>query len=489
MPPTCTCPRLTRAVGGFFLAALWKSAVRKAGGIGLEQCTVQNVISALKSGNWKTLVACFLYFDTGFTVWVMFGSLAPFIAKQLSLSATQAAFLVAVPVLVASIVRVTLGNLFQSVDGRRLALLGIALSSIPAFILLLPVVPNYQWLLVMGGFLGIGGASFAIALPMAGSSYPPRVQGLVLGLAAAGNIGAVVDGFVFPGLAQRFGWQHATAAVLPLLALSAVVVMLWAEDRSTKSGNARLSFAGFAASLVGVIGLVLIVSAGLLGHGNTGQLLLPVLGSIVALAVLPRKYLAVLTERDTWVVMLVYAITFGGFVGMTSYATLLLTSLYQMTKVEAGLVMAALSFTGAMVRPVGGLIADRLSGVRVLMFLLAAISLCNFAFAILTPSLTGGIALLFALYCGFGLGNGATFQLVPQRWKGKTGVMTGIIGAAGGIGGFYLPVVMGMAKQSTGSYQMGFVTFGTLAGLALLAIGVLRRRWLTWALPAGSVAA
>ncbi len=304
---------------------------------------MKHVIASLKSGNWRALLACFLYFDTGFTAWVMFGPLAPFISKQLSLSPTQAGLLVAVPVLAASIVRVTLGNLFQSVDGRRLALLGISLSAIPACVLLLPVVPTYSLLLVLGCFLGVGGASFAIALPMAGSSYPPRVQGLVLGLAAAGNIGAVVDGFVFPTLAQHFGWQHATAAALPLLALTAVTVILWAEDLSSKSGSGARAFAGFAISLAGVIALVLLVNAGLLGRGKTGLLLLPVLGALVALAVLPRKYLEVLAERDTWVVMLVYSITFGGFVGMSSYVSLLLTTQYQLSKVDAGLVMAGLS--------------------------------------------------------------------------------------------------------------------------------------------------
>jgi NNP family nitrate/nitrite transporter-like MFS transporter len=444
--------------------------------------SMKEVMASLKSGNWKALLACFLYFDTGFTVWVMFGPLAPFISKQLTLTPTQSAFLVAVPVLAASIVRVTLGNLFQSVNGRRLALLGISLSSIPAWVLLLPIVPSYTLLLVLGGLLGVGGASFAIALPMAGSSYPPRVQGLVLGLAAAGNIGAVVDGFLFPTLAQDFGWQHATIAALPLLALTAVLVAWWAQDRSPKSGSAARAFVGFGVSLLGIIGLVLAVNAGVFGPGKTGQLLLPVLGAAIALAVLPRKYLAVLRERDTWVVMLVYSITFGGFVGMSSYVSLLLTTQYQLSKVDAGLVMAGLSFTGAMVRPIGGLIADRLSGVRVLLVLLAAISVFNFTFAILMPPLLGGLALLIALYLGFGLGNGATFQLVPHRWRGKTGVMTGIIGAAGGIGGFYLPVVMGIAKESTGSYQLGFATFGTLAALALLLVGILHQQWLAWAM-------
>lgn len=231
---------------------------------------MKHVIASLKTGNWKALLACFFYFDTGFTVWVMFGPLAPFIAKQLTLTPTQSGFLVAVPVLSASIVRVTLGNLFQSVNGRRLALLGITLSSLPAFVLLLPVAPTYKMLLVLGCFLGVGGASFAIALPMAGSSYPPRVQGLVLGLAAAGNIGAVVDGFLFPTLGQQFGWQHATAAALPLLALTAVLVMLWAEDRSTKTGSPGRALIGFVISFVSVIGFVQLVAGGFFGPGENG---------------------------------------------------------------------------------------------------------------------------------------------------------------------------------------------------------------------------
>src|ERR1700736_1077377 len=217
--------------------------------------TMKQVIASLRSGNWKALLACFLFFDTGFTAWVMFGPLAPYVSKQLSLSPTQAGFLVAVPVLSASIVRVTLGNLFQSVDGRRLALLGISISAIPSLILLFPITPTYPMLLMLGTLLGVGGASFAIALPMAGSSYPPRVQGLVLGLAAAGNVGAVVDGFLFPGLAQSFGWQRATMAVIPLLAVTAVAVFFWAEDRSPKSGSAGRAFAGLGISIAGLIAL------------------------------------------------------------------------------------------------------------------------------------------------------------------------------------------------------------------------------------------
>jgi len=450
---------------------------------------MKHIIESLRSGNWKALIACFLYFDTGFTAWVMFGALGPYIAKQLALTPVQSAFLVAVPVLSASILRVTLGNLFQSVNGRPLALFGIALTAVPALCLLAPIQPSYTLLLVLGTALGIGGASFAIALPMAGSSYPPRVQGLVLGLAAAGNIGAVLDGFLFPVIAQHLSWQRATAAVLPLLALAALAILLWGEDRSAKSGSPARAFGGFAASLGGIIVLVLLVEDGAFGLLRTGQLLLPVLGAGLALAVLPRRYLAVLAERDTWVMMLVYSITFGGFVGMSSYVSLLLTTQYQLSKVDAGLVMAALSFTGAMVRPVGGLTADRFSGVRVLYVLLAGISLLNLAFALFMPSLGGALALLAGLYLCFGLGNGATFQLVPHRWRGRTGVMTGIIGAAGGIGGFYLPVVMGLSRESTGSYAPGFDTFAGVAGVAFILVLSLQHKWQAWASPTAVEAA
>jgi MFS transporter, NNP family, nitrate/nitrite transporter len=445
---------------------------------------MKNVIDSLKIGNWRALLACFFYFDTGFTVWVLYGPLAPFISKSITMTPGEQGFLVAVPVLSAAILRVTLGNLYQTADGKRIALFGVALSSIPTIVLpLLPVPPTYTLLLVLGVLLGVGGASFAVALPMAGSNYPPKVQGLVLGLAAAGNIGAVLDGFLFPQLATHFGWQTAAAAALPLLALAALALFFWANDAGEKSGNPVRAFGGFMVTLLGLIAFVLLVEAGIFGAGKAGVLLLPLFGSLLAISVLPQRYRVVLTERDTWVIMLVYSITFGGFVGMSSYVTLLLTNLYQLPKIEAGLFMALLAATGAIVRPLGGLIADKVSGVRALTVLLAVISAADFVFAAAMPPLAGGIALLLCLYLAFGLGNGATFQLVPHRWKGRTGLLSGIVGAAGGIGGFYLPVVMGIAKERTGSYQIGFATFGLLAGCAFLAVLALRKPWMVWAVP------
>jgi len=462
---------------------------------------MKQVIDSLKSGNWRALLACFLYFDTGFTVWVLFGPLAPFIGKDITMTAAEQGFLVAVPVLSAAILRVTLGNLFQSVNGKPLALMGISLSAIPAVVLLLVPSVSYTLLLVLGVFLGVGGASFAVALPMAGSNYPPKVQGLVLGLAAAGNIGVTLDGLLFPTLAEKYGWQHAAAAVLPLLAITAVAMSFWAHDLSKKSPGAARAFVAFAITLFGTIGLVFLIRLGYIGSaltavfgdsyakantfvsGKIPLLLLPLLGSALAVAVLPQRYRAVLAERDTWVFMLVYSMTFGGFVGMSSYVPTLLITQYHVSKVDAGLLMALFGFTGALIRPVGGYIADKVTGVRALLVLLAGISLLDFAFAALMPGLVGGIALIFCMFVCFGLGNGSTFQLVPQRWREKTGIMTGIIGAAGGIGGAYLPVIMGIAKDATGSYQASFATFGGLAATALVAVVILRTQWLAWAMP------
>ena len=441
-----------------------------------------NRLSALKSGNWRALLACFLYFDTGFTVWLLYGPLAPFMDPQMHLAPAAAGFLVAVPVLSAAILRIGFGNLFQSVSGRTLSLVGILLSTLP--VVLLPFTgtsPSYTLLLVLGVFLGMGGASFAVALPMAGSNYPPRVQGLVLGLAAAGNIGAVLDGFLFPPLARAYGWNHAVLAVLPLLALAAGALWWWGQDRSVKTGQPRPAVLGFVTTFAGLILLILGVHDGWFGiTGKAAVLLLPVPALILAVAVLPARYREVLRERDTWVVMLVYSITFGGFVGMSAYVSLLLIALYHIGKIDAGLLMAALAFTGAMLRPLGGWLADRLSGARALRWLLFGIAAIDLGFALTTPPVATGVALLFGLYAFFGLGNGATFQLVPHRWPGRTGVLTGLVGAAGGVGGFYLPVVLGTVKQMTGHYSGGFAVFAGLSLMAWVLVSLLCGRWLTW---------
>lgn len=437
------------------------------------------LLTHLRSGNWRSLVASFLYFDTGFTVWLLFGPLAPYMGPSLHLSPAMLGFLVAVPVLSGAILRIPLGSLYQAMNGRTIALMGIALSSAtPLYFLGHQGTPSVTILLVLGVLLGMGGASFAVALPMAGSSYPPKVQGLVLGLAAAGNIGAVLDGVLFPPLARHFGWQSAMIAVLPLLALAALAVFAWAQDRGVKTGSPARALFSFFGSLLFLFLLVVGAHRNGLGvEGHAAVLLLPVLGLLFVVALLPPPYRKALREGDTWAFFLVYGITFGGFVGMSAYIALLLVSLYHIAKIDAGLLMALFALVGASLRPVGGLLADSLTGPRVLRLALIGIALIDLVFALSVPPGLWGLGLLLILYVCFGIGNGATFQLVPLRWSTRAGLMTGLIGAAGGIGGFYLPVILSMGKQLTGSYHGGF---GLFAGLAFIAVVLVTQRKKNW---------
>ena len=441
-------------------------------------------LEAIKSGNWKALIASFIYFDHSFSIWLLLGALGPFIAEEFGLSGAQKGFMVAVPVIAAAILRINFGHMFQYIDGKRIAILGILLSSIPhIYMLLSGFEVSYRDLLWMGVLLGVAGASFAVALPMAGSNYPREVQGLVLGLAAAGNIGAVLDGLLFPPLAKAFGWQWAFTLSLLLLGIALIFVLLWAKDNTKKTEGERLyPMISFFLTLGFLAFIAVGFSEGWLGiGGNAGKLLIPVLGSAFAILLMPASFKRVFLERDTWVMMLAYSVTFGGFVGMSSYVAMLMRDVYGISKVEAGMLMSLFAFTGAMIRPLGGYIADRISGATALLYFLGGIGLVNLLFFLFVPPLILGVLLFLILYIFYGLGNGAVFQLVPHRWPHQTGLMTGIIGAAGGIGGFYLPTVNGMVFEATGTYSLAFALFGSIALVCLVLVKLLHAKWMEWA--------
>jgi NNP family nitrate/nitrite transporter-like MFS transporter len=435
---------------------------------------LSRIISAVKSGNPKALFASFIYFDHSFSIWLLFGALGPFIAESLGLTSSEKGLMVAIPVISAAIIRISFGHLFQYINGKLIALGGILLSSIPhLYIALRGFEVDYRDLLWMGVFLGVAGASFAVALPMAGSNYPKEVQGLVLGLTAAGNIGAVIDGVIFPPVAKIIGWELTFVLSSLLLAVAFLFVLFWAKDNTKKTeGNIWAPLVSFTLTLVALILISLKVEQ---------KLLIPVLGSAVAVLLMPSSFRKVFLERDTWVMMLAYSVTFGGFVGMSSYVAMMFRDLWEVSKIEAGLIMSSLAFTGALVRPLGGYIADRISGATALLYFISGIAVINFIFSLIVPPLPLALLLFLGLYIFYGLGNGAVFQLVPHRWPYTTGLMTGIIGSAGGIGGFYLPVVNGMVFEATGSYQMAFALFGVIALLCAVIVKLLHNQWMEWA--------
>jgi NNP family nitrate/nitrite transporter-like MFS transporter len=381
-----------------------------------------------QAGHWPTLVSAFVYFSVSCMVWVLIGALGNAIGAEYHLSDQQKGLVVAVPLLGGAILRLPLGLLTDRVGARRTALLGLAVTTIPLLLGRL-WVDGFARLLVVGLLLGVAGASFAAALPLGSRWYPPRYQGLALGIVGAGNSGTALATFFGPRLAAAWGWRPVFAlAVIPV---SLVWALLWlvAKNAPFQTSGRRL-----------------------------------------------RDYGALLRTRDAWWFCLFYSVTFGGFVGFASFLGILFHDQYGLSQIHSGNLSTLCVIAGSFVRPIGGYLADRFGGIRVLVLLYVAIAslMANMA---ASPPLWSGAAVMFCGMALLGLGNGAVFQLVPQRYPQELGAITGLVGAAGGIGGFILPNLLGGLKGMTGSFAGGFMIFA-LAGLTCATIlGGLSQTW------------
>jgi MFS transporter, NNP family, nitrate/nitrite transporter len=384
--------------------------------------------SFLRSGHSPTLIGAFLYFDISFMVWVLFGPMAPFAADQMSLSATQKGLLTAVPLLGGSFFRPLLGLLADRIGGRRAGLAGLCLT-------LAPLILGWQfahqlWQLYLVGFLlGIAGASFAVALPLAGRWYPAEHQGLAMGIAGAGNSGTLIATLFGPRIAQHYGW-HAVFG-LALLPVALVLVFFFLIAKDSPSRPAPKPWA---------------------------------------------KYGEVLSQSDTWRLCFLYSLTFGGFVGMTSFLSIFFHDQYHLTKVQAGDITTIVVLSGSFLRPIGGWLSDKFGGFRLLLTFFCGIALCLFIVSRL-PSLAIVVPVLFLTMGMLGMGNGAVFQIAPQRFGRDIELITGIVGAAGGLGGFFLPSLLGALKDMFGSYGTGLLCF---ASLITFSVGVLLEFGVHW---------
>jgi NNP family nitrate/nitrite transporter-like MFS transporter len=395
-----------------------------------------------KSGHTPTLFSAFLYFDMSFMVWVLLGSLGVAIAKTMGLSPAQKGLMVAVPVLAGAFFRVINGVAVDRIGPRRAGIISqvvVIAGLIAAWAL---GVHTFGQVLLLGLVLGVAGSSFAIALPLASRWYPARYQGVALGIAGAGNSGTVLASLFAPALAVAFGWRNVIGlAVLPLSA--ALLVFLACAKDSPEQPPAKSAL----------------------------------------------DYFSVLKTADAWWFMLFYAVTFGGFVGLSSSLTIYFNSEYHLGAVVAGFFTAACVFAGSLFRPVGGALADRVGGVRTLsiMYLVAAAALVLASFTL--PSIWAAVAVLIVGMGALGMGNGAVFQLVPQRFRNEIGVMTGLVGMTGGVGGFYLASSLGLSKQFTGTYQLGFLGFAVLALCAFAVLIAVKTQWrASWAAAAATTA-
>ncbi len=387
-----------------------------------------------KAGHPPTLFAAFLYFDLSFMVWYVLGPLGVQIAADLGLTTQQRSLMVATPILAGAILRFVLGILADRTSPKSAGLFGQVVVILALAVAWLHGIHSFEQALLLGLFLGFAGASFAVSLPLASQWYPPEHQGKAMGIAGAGNSGTVLAALFAPGLAALFGWNNVFGlALIPLL-------------------------------------LTLLIFAGMAKNA-------PIRPAPKALG----DYLKALADKDSWWFMFFYSVTFGGFLGLASALPGYFFDQYGFDPVKAGYYTAACVFAGSLMRPLGGALADRIGGIRSLLVMYTVAALAIAVVGVNLPSASAALALFVVAMLCLGAGNGAVFQLVPQRFHREIGVMTGLIGMAGGIGGFCLAAGLGAIKQASGDYQLGLWLFASLGVLAWIGLFSVKRRWRsTW---------
>jgi len=388
-----------------------------------------NFKTFLRSGHGPTLFAAFLYFSFSCCIWVLNGAMAPFISETFRLSPAQKGLMLAVPIVAGALMRFPLGVLAQYIGRKRATLVEMSLIAV-AMLFGFFFVHSFNDLLAMGVLLGIAGASFGVALSLGSGWFPPQQKGLAMGLVGAGNVGTAVSVLVAPPLANWLGWQAVYGIAAVAIAVPMVVMILFAKEPPDVDSHASL-----------------------------------------------REHVACLFEKDGWAFSLIYGVTFGGFIGLTTFLPSYYYDQFGVSKVQAGQLTMLAAFLGAAVRVAGGWISDRWGGVNTLTVVLIVVAVSLMLVSASSGSLAATTLLLMLCFAALGAGNGALFQLVPLRWPLTTAVAGSMIGEIGALGGGLVPSTMGLSKQYLGSYAWGFALF---AGLAVLMLGVMRVMQIRW---------
>lgn len=395
---------------------------------------MQSFKTFLRAGHGPTLFAAFLYFAFSCCIWVLNGAMAPFIGETFQLTPAQKGLMLSVPIIAGALMRFPLGVLAQYIGRKNATLVEMALIAV-AMLFGFFFVNTFNSLLAMGVLLGIAGASFGVALSLGSGWFPPQHKGLAMGLVGAGNVGTAVSVLVAPPLANWLGWQavYGVAAVAILLPMLVMIVLA----KEPPDVDAHANF---------------------------------------------RAHIACLFEKDGWAFSLIYGVTFGGFIGLTTFLPSYYYDQFGVSKVQAGQLTMLAAFMGAAVRVAGGWISDRWGGVNTLTLVLSVVAVCLVLVGFASSSLALTTLLLMVCFAALGAGNGALFQLVPLRWPTTTAVAGSMIGEIGALGGGLVPNAMGLSKQYAGTYAWGFVLFAVLSLLMLGVMRVMQIRWTrTWA--------
>jgi MFS transporter, NNP family, nitrate/nitrite transporter len=373
----------------------------------------------------RNLVLATLAFAVAFVGWSLIAPLAKRFQDDLDLTNTRTLMLTAVPVVLGSLLRIPVGALTDRLGGRVMFPIVLVVSAIPAVIF--GFVEGYAALIVVGFFLGIAGSSFAVGVPFVAGWYPKERQGFALGVYGMGNIGTAIAAFGAPAIVDWLGREALGIVAAILLVATAVVFYSMAED--------------------------------------------PPRGPAV-------DYGAVLRSGwKLWRLALLYFVTFGGFVAMAVFLPKLLRDWFDISLTNAGLRAAGFTAVATLARPVGGFLSDKIGSATVLVVVFVGAGLDAAWLAHISSDPTWlPVTIACLTLAGFlGLGNGAVFKAVPLDFPEATGAATGIVGAAGGLGGFFPPVVMGIVKDHFDTYALGFLGLLVFAAVCLVVALTMRR--------------
>ena len=353
-----------------------------------------------------------------FAVFGSVSAMMPVLKKQFHLAPVQASIAMAIPVLLGSLGRIPLGLLTDRLGGRKV-FTGTMVASVVAA-LLMGQVETYSQLLLFGFFTGIALASFSVGVAFVSGWYPPEKQGFALGVYGAGNVGQSLAAFGAPLLFSQLGFRNTFWVFAALLALWCLVFALFSKDAPRAA--APKSF---------------------------------------------KQMVQPLSQKMSWVLSFFYFLTFGGFVAMSIYLPMFLTELFKLTPQDAGLRTAGFVLLATAMRPIGGWLSDKVGGLTILLWIFPFVTAMALLLAVqdMVPFTIGALGMAAAI----GLGNGAVFKLVPQYFPQSVGAVTGLVGAMGGLGGFFPPLALGVIRQQTGSFFWGF---SLLALFALLCLAV-----------------
>ena len=361
----------------------------------------------------RALVLATISFALSFAAWGLVGGLASVFTGLYGLTASQTALLVAVPVLLGSLARLPMGMLTDRFGGRLVFTALLAFSSLAAFVV--PLTGSYGSLLVAAFLIGMAGSSFAVGAAFVSRWTPAARQGTALGVYGLGTMGQSLAVFVGPVVAARLGWEVVFRGTGALLLVWAVAYFLLARNPPQ---------AGRPATVAAMI------------------------------AVLRRAPTA-------WLLGAFYFLTFGGFVAFSIYLPTLLRAQFGLAPADAGFRAAGFVVLATLMRPVGGWLADRIGGAQVLSWVFGGVAL--FSLLLTWPSMVPFT--VGALGCAMlmGLGNGAVFKLVPEHFPKDTGTVTGLVGALGGLGGFFPPLLLGVFRDRLGVIWPGFLLLSATA--------------------------